>query len=108
MDLSRPNAALAAASVQDGSMPPAWAGLVDSRLRLSDVDRAQLVSGLQATFNTVPSAPASVTASPGAPSLAVPVAFGILLMALGLALAATPHRARSTGELSAQNERLGA
>jgi hypothetical protein len=34
-------------------MPPAWAGLVDARLRLTDAERAQLASGLQATFTTL-------------------------------------------------------
>jgi mono/diheme cytochrome c family protein len=50
-DITQPRAVYAARAVQDGSMPPAWAGLVDARLRLTDAERAQLVRGLQATFS---------------------------------------------------------
>jgi hypothetical protein len=50
-DMPQPNAVYAARSVQDGSMPPAWAALIDPRLHLSDQDRAALVRGLQATFS---------------------------------------------------------
>jgi ABC-2 type transport system permease protein len=53
-DLPQAHAMSAADSVQNGRMPPAWAGLFDSRLRLSDSERAELVRGLMATMNTVP------------------------------------------------------
>jgi mono/diheme cytochrome c family protein len=53
-DLPQAHAMSAADSVQNGSMPPAWAGLFDSRLRLTDSERAELVRGLTATMNTVP------------------------------------------------------
>jgi ABC-2 type transport system permease protein len=53
-DLPQPNAVYAAGSVQNSNMPPAWAGLVDARMRLTDAERAQLVRGLQTTFNTLP------------------------------------------------------
>ena len=50
-DMPQPNAANAARSVQTGSMPPRWATMLDSRLRLSDQERTALVRGLQATFS---------------------------------------------------------
>jgi len=46
-------AAQAAASVQRGTMPPAWAASVEPRLRLTDAERAELVQGLMATLNGV-------------------------------------------------------
>jgi ABC-2 type transport system permease protein len=49
-DVPQPRSTLAAARVRDGSMPPGWAALVDSRLRLSPAERVELVRGLQATF----------------------------------------------------------
>ena len=50
-DMPQPNAIYAARSVQDGSMPPRWASLLDSRLHLSDAERATLVRDLQSTFS---------------------------------------------------------
>jgi mono/diheme cytochrome c family protein len=50
-DQLHPRAAQAAATVQSGSMPPAWSGLIDSRLQLTDAERAELVRGLQSTLN---------------------------------------------------------
>jgi mono/diheme cytochrome c family protein len=49
-DMPQSGSALAAARVADGSMPPAWAGWLDSRLALSDAERAALVRGLQSSF----------------------------------------------------------
>jgi ABC-2 type transport system permease protein len=46
-------AARAAASVQQGAMPPGWAATLDPGLKLSDTERADLVRGLLATFNGV-------------------------------------------------------
>jgi hypothetical protein len=95
-DVPQPNAVYAAGSVQDGSMPPAWAGVVDSRMQLSDAERAQLVSGLQATFNTVPPpAAASVAASSGPSVLVVLALAGVLLAALALALRPTARTSRN-------------
>ncbi len=104
-DVPQPNAALAAASVQDGSMPPAWAGFVDTRLQLNDVDRAQLISGLQATFNTVPTVPsaaAPVAASSRNPRLPVAIAVVGVLVALAFMLVASARQARATRELTAR------
>jgi ABC-2 type transport system permease protein len=50
-DLPQPRAALAAASVQDRRMPPAWAAAFEARFQLTEVERAELVRGLTATFN---------------------------------------------------------
>jgi mono/diheme cytochrome c family protein len=89
-DVPQHNATLAAASVQDGSMPPAWAGAVDSRLQLTDAERAQLVNGLQTTFSTQPPPAASTpAASTGTNALLVVVATGIVLAALALAFRRT-------------------
>jgi ABC-type transport system involved in multi-copper enzyme maturation permease subunit/mono/diheme cytochrome c family protein len=101
-DVPQPNATRAAASVQDGSMPPAWAGAVDSRLQLTDAERAQLVNGLQTTFNTLPP-PAAPTPAAGAAtnSLLVVVATGIVLAALALAFRPTgPIRRHSVRQIS--------
>ncbi len=46
-------AAEAAASLQRGTMPPAWAVAVDPGLRLTDAERGELVQGLLATLNGV-------------------------------------------------------
>jgi ABC-type transport system involved in multi-copper enzyme maturation permease subunit/mono/diheme cytochrome c family protein len=104
-DVSQPNANFAAGSVQDGSMPPAWAGVVDSRLQLSDAERAQLGGELQSTFNTVPPPPANTVAPRSGPDALVIVALsGILLAALALAFwPAGPRRAsrQSAQEISA-------
>jgi hypothetical protein len=43
----------AAASVQSGSMPPAWFARLDRDLQLSDSERTELVRGLLATLNGV-------------------------------------------------------
>jgi mono/diheme cytochrome c family protein len=40
----------AASEVERGSMPPAWAAVLDPKLQLSDAERAEVVRGLQATF----------------------------------------------------------
>jgi ABC-type transport system involved in multi-copper enzyme maturation permease subunit len=53
-DVPQSRAAEAASAVQNGSMPPAWSGAVDSRMHLTDAERADLVRGLQATLNTPP------------------------------------------------------
>jgi ABC-2 type transport system permease protein len=49
-DMPQSGSAMAAARVADGSMPPAWASLLDSRLVLSDSERLELARGLQTTF----------------------------------------------------------
>jgi ABC-2 type transport system permease protein len=46
-------AAQAAASVQQGRMPPAWVTTLDPSLQLTDAEQAELVRGLLATFNGV-------------------------------------------------------
>jgi ABC-2 type transport system permease protein len=46
-------AAQAAASVQQGRMPPAWVTTLDPSLQLTDAERAELVRGLLATLNGV-------------------------------------------------------
>jgi hypothetical protein len=51
-DTPQPRASRAAATVQNGSMPPAWSALFDSRMQLTDAERAELVRGLQASLNT--------------------------------------------------------
>lgn len=50
-DLPQRGATTAAAAVQSGSMPPAWAAALNSDLQLSDSERAELVRGLQNTLN---------------------------------------------------------
>jgi mono/diheme cytochrome c family protein len=45
--------AQAATSVQNGTMPPAWATSVLGQQKLSDSERAELVRGLLATLNGV-------------------------------------------------------
>jgi ABC-type transport system involved in multi-copper enzyme maturation permease subunit/mono/diheme cytochrome c family protein len=101
-DVPQPNATLAAARVQDGSMPPAWAGAVDPRLQLTDAERAQLVNGLQTTFNTLPPPAASTPAADtGTNSLLVVMATGIVLAALALAFRrAGPTRRPSARQIS--------
>ncbi|HEY1293826.1 MAG TPA: heme-binding domain-containing protein [Chloroflexota bacterium] len=103
-DRPQPNAALAASRVQDGSMPPAWAGLVDTRMQLSDAERVQLVSGLQASFNSVPSASSSTPApeARSGPNLVVLGAIGIVLLVLALALAAGPRQVHPLEQFSAR------
>jgi ABC-2 type transport system permease protein len=48
-------AARAASSTQAGTMPPGWMTALDPSLKLSDAERAELVRGLLATLNGVPS-----------------------------------------------------
>lgn len=85
-DVPRPTATRAASSVQEGSMPPAWAGVVDSRLQLTDTEKAELANGLQATFNTLPSAPESASVANGGANVPLAVlAIGIVVAALLLA-----------------------
>jgi len=100
-DQPQPKAALAAARVQDGSMPPAWVGLVDSRMRLTDAERAQLASGLQATFNTTPVVTTPVSASNNT-NVVLLVAIGIVLVVLALAFVAGPRQVRPLEQLSAR------
>jgi ABC-type transport system involved in multi-copper enzyme maturation permease subunit len=100
-DVPQPDASLAAGSVRDGSMPPAWVGVVDSRLQLTDADRAELARGLTSTFNQLlPPAAAGTTNGNGSGSevtFAILLATGIVLGALGLALARMqPAPPRST------------
>jgi mono/diheme cytochrome c family protein len=53
-DMPQSGSSMAAARVADRTMPPAWAGLLDSRLVLSDSERLELTRGLQATFQLSP------------------------------------------------------
>jgi mono/diheme cytochrome c family protein len=96
-DWPQPYASAAAAAVQNGSMPPAWASVVDSRLKLNDTERAQLVGGLQATFKGMPSqAPVRDSGNGGTTALIVLLTVGIVLMALVLAFGrGGPVQARS-------------
>jgi mono/diheme cytochrome c family protein len=48
-------ASRAASSTQAGTMPPGWMTTIDSRLKLSDAERAELVRGLLTTLNGAPS-----------------------------------------------------
>jgi mono/diheme cytochrome c family protein len=48
-------ASRAASSTQAGTMPPGWMTTLDPSLTLSDAERAELVRGLLATLNGVPS-----------------------------------------------------
>jgi hypothetical protein len=50
-------AARAAASVQDGSMPPRWMDAFNPDQRLLEADRAALVRGLLSTLNGLDSSP---------------------------------------------------
>jgi len=75
-------AARAAASVQSGTMPPAWAGQVDSRLVLSSAERAELASGLQLSLASGAAAPSSA-GSLLAWSPALFALVGALLIGLG-------------------------
>jgi ABC-2 type transport system permease protein len=80
----RPQAAAvgAAASVQSGSMPPAWAGLVDARLTLSTAERAELGSGLHVALVGEAAAPRASGALL-AVSPAVVAVLGVALIGLG-------------------------
>jgi ABC-type transport system involved in multi-copper enzyme maturation permease subunit len=49
-DQPQPNAMAAAASVQSGRMPPAWAAAIDPRMRLTNAERNQLLLGLTTTM----------------------------------------------------------
>ena len=82
-------------------MPPAWAGLVDSRMRLTDAERARLASGLQATFNTTPVVPTPVSASNNT-NVVLLVAIGIVLVVLALAFVAGPRQVRPLEQFSAR------
>jgi ABC-2 type transport system permease protein len=85
-DLPQPQAANAAASVQANRMPPVWAAAVDSRMRLTDSERAELVRGLSASFNTVPSTAAHLTVAPGSTESISPGVIVVLAIVLaGLA-----------------------
>jgi hypothetical protein len=88
--------------MQNGSMPPVWASVVDSRLKLTDTERAQLVQGFQATFNRMPSqAPVSNRENGGTTALIVVLAVGIVLAALVLAFGGGgPVQARSAPPVS--------
>jgi hypothetical protein len=96
-DMAQPNAVYAAASVQNGSMPPAWAGVVDSRMQLTDAERAQLVNELQATFNTLPPPSANTVVASGGPDMRVVLALiGILQAALAFEFWPSAPRRSST------------
>ena len=101
-DLPQPNASLAAASVENGSMPPAWAGAVDSRMQLTDAERAQLVSGLQSTLLSRPSPPVSTQSSTSNLTVVLLLALGSVLAGLAYAFAARPRQATPSGTLSAR------
>jgi mono/diheme cytochrome c family protein len=53
-DMPQPTSTLAPSRVLDGSMPPRWAALLDSRLQLSATERVELARGLQASFQLAP------------------------------------------------------
>ena len=90
-DLPQASAVFAAGSVQNGGMPPAWAGVFDSRMQLTTAERAQLVSGLLATFNTLPPA-ATRTPAPASVSATL-----VVLLVSGIALAALAALALAFG-----------
>src|SRR5262249_222364 len=89
-DAPQPQAQLAAARVADGSMPPAWSGLLDSRMQLSDSERATLARGLQLTFNTVPGSNVQSTGS--SDSFGPLLLVGIVAVAAVLAFAVVDRR----------------
>jgi len=83
-DRSQPAAAQLVASVQQGRMPPAYAGVVNSDLQLSDSERAELVSGFQTTFGR--GARADAASVPASGSAILVATLGTLVAALGFAL----------------------
>jgi ABC-type transport system involved in multi-copper enzyme maturation permease subunit len=89
-DAPQPRAQLAAARVLDGSMPPAWSGVVDSRMQLTDSERATLARGLQASFNTLPSTDVPGNSSSDTFGLLAIVA--IIVAAAALAFAVVDRR----------------
>jgi ABC-2 type transport system permease protein len=102
-DLPQPNAAAAAAAIQNGSMPPAWAGMIDSRMRLTDAERVQLVQGFQTSFNRLPPAAAPGGADSGSTILLALLAIGIVLGTLALAFGRSgPVQARPAPPLPAR------
>jgi mono/diheme cytochrome c family protein len=93
-DRPQPAAAQLVASVQQGRMPPAYAVLLNSDLQLSDAERAELVSGLQATTG---SGPRSEVVSASTRGSAILVAtLGTVLAALGFWLGSARRLSRLT------------
>ena len=88
-DRPQPAAAQAAASVLSGRMPPAGAGVLNSDLRLTDAERADLARGLEATMSSPNTAiavgtPGGGSAQPG--SAVILATLGTALAAIGFAL----------------------
>ena len=83
-DLPQPLAAQAADAVQNGSMPPAWSAAIDSRMQLSDTERATLAGGLQATFTPVVGAAAVSARAPSENSFWFFIALAVIFAALVL------------------------
>ena len=85
-DRPQPAAAQAAASVLQGRMPPARAGVLNGDLRLTDTERADLVRGLEATLtkpNSAVPAGASGGGSTGPGSAVMLATLGTALAAIG-------------------------
>jgi ABC-type transport system involved in multi-copper enzyme maturation permease subunit len=84
-DVPQANASGAAAAVRNGSMPPAWAGVIDSHMQLTDAERAQVSQGLQATFSRTPQPAAATSENTDSTALIALLAIGIVFGALALA-----------------------